>query len=134
MCSVETVEKDSFDIFIDRLLEAIIKKISGDDPQHKYDYLTKLKPDTVKSLAVLSDQQLDSTAECKFLGGNFPSFAPLSDFVTELAYWSPSKQGKRAEQVTATMISQETHVVPTVLNQMQQEKKKKDKEKNQNEN
>jgi hypothetical protein len=115
------------------VLKAIIKKISGDDPQRKYDYLTKLHADTVKSLACLSETQLDSTAECQFLGAHFPSLNPLASFVTELAFWSPSKQGKRAEQVTATMINQETHLIPTVLNQPVQGKKQKKEEKEQKE-
>lgn len=117
---------DVFDKFTEELLAAIIKKIAGDDPQHKYDFLTKLNDETVKSLAILSDSQLDSTAECHFLGSNFPSLTPLADLVKELAYWSPSKQGKRSDQVTATMISQETHVVPTIITQQQKDKKKKE--------
>lgn len=108
-------------------MQAIIKKISGDDPRQRYDFLTKLDEKTVKSLSNLSDLQLDSIAESEFLGNTFLSLSPLKNFAIGLAYWSPSKQGKRAEQVTATMISQETHVVPTVLSQQSQDKKKKDK-------
>jgi len=130
---MEKKETD-FDEQISRIIEAVIKRIEGgDDPRKKYDYLTKLDNDTVKSLAILSEGQLESIAECNFLGQFFPSLAPLQDFSKGLAEWSPSKAGKRAEQLTATMISQETHVIPTILNsQLQSDgKKKKDKEKNQ---
>ena len=121
----------NFDEIVNRFIEALIKKVEGgDDPRKKYDYLTKLDQDTVKSLAILSEGQLDSIAECGFLGKEFPSMDPLKTFSEGLAQWSPSKAGKRAEQLTATMISQETHVIPTILNsQLQSDsKKKKDKE------
>ena len=125
-------EPSEMDKQLDRIIEAVIKRIEGgDDPRKKYDYLTKLDHDTVKSLAILSEVQLESIAECGYLGGAFPSMIPLKDFSEGLAQWSPSKAGKRAEQLTATMISQETHVIPTILNsQLQSDgKKKKDKEK-----
>lgn len=123
-------EASVFNEQMNRVIEAIIKRIEGaDDPRKKYDYLTKLDDETVKSLAILSEGQLDSIAECNFLGYAFPSLMPLRNFAIGLAQFSPSKAGKRAEQLTATMISQETHVVPTVLSQMQESsKKKKDKE------
>lgn len=123
-------EPSEMDRQLDRIIEAVIKRIEGgDDPRKKYDYLTKLDKDTVKSLAILSEGQLDSIAECNFLGKAFPSMNPLKDFSEGLAQWSPSKAGKRAEQLTATMISQETHVVPAVLNsQLNDGKKSKGKE------
>lgn len=118
----------NFTDFIKRIADAVVKRIEGgDDPRRKYDYLTKLDPDTVKSLSNLSEGQLDSIAESCFLGDAFPSLLPLKDFAVGLAMWSPSKAGKRADQLTATMISQETHVVPTVLSQMNEAGKKKDK-------
>ena len=123
------MEDKTFTKYFERIIESVIKRIEGgDDPRRKYDYLTKLDEETVKSLANLSESQLDSMAECCFLGETFPSLMPLKDLAVELAKWSPSKGGKRAEQLTATMISQETHVVPTILNsQFQDGKKKKDK-------
>lgn len=112
----------------DRVIEAFIKKLEGgaEDPQRKYDYLTKLTPETVKSLAHLSEQQLNSMAECHFLGKHFPSLKPLADLALELAYWSPSKQGKRAEQLTATMLSrQDLQVIPYAMGQTTQDRKGK---------
>ena len=124
------MEDKTFTKYFERIIESVIKRIEGgDDPRRKYDYLTKLDEETMKSLANLSESQLDSMAECCWLGETFPSLMPLKDLVVELAKWSPSKGGKRAEQLTATMISQETHVVPTILNsQFQDGKKKKEKE------
>ena len=123
-------EPSEMDKQLERIIEAVIKRIEGgDDPRKKYDYLTKLDEETIKSLSNLTETQLDGMAECCWLGETFPSLMPLKDFVIELAHWTPSKAGKRAEQLTATMISQETHVIPTILNsQLQSDgKKKKDK-------
>lgn len=128
--SQQTKELDMDDA-IKRIIEAVIKRIEGgDDPRKKYDYLAKPDRETIQTLSVLSDSQLDSTAECCFMGDTFPSMAPLKTFVTGLAHWSPSKQGKRAEQITATMINQQTHVVPTMMGLPQSQnngQKKKDK-------
>lgn len=115
--------------FIDRVKEAVIKLIEGgDDPRRKYDYL--MDPPNIKTSSILSETQLDSVAECCFLGETFPSLEPLKNFSIELARWSPSKAGKGRDQLTATMISQETHVVPMALQQIndQSKQKKKDKE------
>jgi len=123
------LETKTFTKHFERVIEAVIKRIEGsEDPRRKYDYLTKLDDETVKSLANLSESQLDSMAECCFLGETFPSLMPLKEFAIGLAKWSPSKGGKRAEQLTATMISQETHVVPTILNAQSDSQKKKEKE------
>jgi hypothetical protein len=68
-------------------------------------------------------------AECCFLGEQFPSLFPLKQFAVELAKWSPSKGGKGREQLTAAMISTETHVVPMALQQISDKDKEKKKEK-----
>ncbi len=121
--------KDETEIPLQRIINAIVKRLEGDDQTGKYEYLTKPDKDNIKTLSVLSDSQLDSTAECCYLGSAFPSMSPLSKFVRGLAEWSPSKQGKRAEQLTATMIHQETNVIPTVLQTPSSPKKdKKEKE------
>lgn len=110
----------------ERIMEAIIKRIEGgDDPRRKYDYL--MDPPNIKTSSILTDVQLDSTAECCFLGEQFASLLPLKEFVVELANWSPSKKGTGREQLTATMISTETHVVPMAMQAMTSEKNKKDK-------
>lgn len=100
-----------FKEIIPRIVDAVVKRIEGgDDPRKKFDYLTKLDDDTVKSLSNLSEGQLDAIAESQYLGEAFPSLKPLADFSLHLAKWSPSKSGKRAEQLTATMISQTVNV------------------------
>jgi hypothetical protein len=119
----------------DRIVEAVIKRLEGgDDPRRKYDYL--MDPPNIKTSSILSDTQLDGVAESTFLGETFPSLEPLKAFSVELARWSPSKAGKAREQLTATMISQETHVIPTVLSQQAQaqsgKKDKKEKEAKEN--
>lgn len=122
---------EQFAELIERVVEAVIKRIEGgDDPRKKYDYLTKLDEQTLKSLAILTEGQMEGMAECDYLGGAFPSLLPLQQLTSSLAHWSPSKAGKRAEQLTATMISQETHVVPMALQQAVggEKKNKKDKE------
>lgn len=114
--------------FIERIKEAIIKRIEGgDDPRKKYDYL--MDPPNIKTSSILSEMQLDSVAECCFLGEQFPSLMPLKEFAVELARWSPSKAGKGREQLTATMISTETHVVPMAMQQITEKGKEKKKEK-----
>lgn len=114
--------------FIERAKEAIIKRIEGgEDPRRKYDYL--MDPPNIKTSSILSEMQLDSVAECCFLGEQFPSLYPLKEFSVELAKWSPSKGGKGREQLTATMISTETHVVPMALQQIAEKSKEKKKEK-----
>lgn len=125
-------KKSDFDTdeIVKRLLEAIVKRIEGgDDPRRKYDYLAKLDDETVQTLSTLTDNQIDSVAECAWLASAFPSMGPLDKFGNTLAHWSPSKQGKRADQITATMINQQTHVIPTLLNQPSQPNNKKEKSK-----
>lgn len=115
-----------------RVINAVLKRIEGgDDPRKKYDYLSKPDKDTIKTLSILTDQQVDSVAECVFLGRTFPSLMPLTDISLELAHWSPSKKGVGREQLTQTMISQETNIIPTVLNQPsgQNQKDKEQKQK-----
>lgn len=130
MAQPQTQSNIDLDNMVKRIFEAIIKRLEGgDDPRAKYDYLAKLDKDTLQTLAVLSDSQLDSTAECCFMGNTFPSMAPLKVFVEGLAHWSPSKQGKRADLITSAMINQETHVVPTTLALPSQSNEKKKKEK-----
>lgn len=115
----------------ERVVEAVIKRLEGgDDPRRKYDYL--MDPPNIKTSSILSDTQLDGVAESTFLGETFPSLEPLKAFSVELARWSPSKAGKAREQLTATMISQETHVVPTMISQQAQSGKKDKKEEKQN--
>jgi hypothetical protein len=119
--------KDETEIPLQRIINAIVKRLEGDDQTGKYEYLTKPDKDNIKTLSVLSDSQLDSTAECCYLGSAFPSMSPLSKFVRGLAEWSPSKQGKRAEQLTATMIHQENSIIPTILQTPGTTNQKKDK-------
>lgn len=129
---VDVMSKTDIDMdeIVNRILLAVVKMLEGgDDPQRKYDNLTKMNHDTVKTMANLSETQIDSAAESSFLGNTFLSLTPLKIFAVGHAQWSPSKQGKRAEQVTATMISQETHLVPTLLEQQKKDKKnRKEKE------
>lgn len=126
--NIEEKPDPEMDNYVHKILNAIIKGIEGDDQTGKYDYLTKPDHNNIKTLSVLSESQLDSTAECCFLGQSFPSMSPLANFVKGLAEWSPSKQGKRAEQLTATMIHTETSVIPTVIQQASNSKKDKKKE------
>lgn len=102
---------------IPRMLNALIKRIEGgDDIQSKLDYIAKLGPDTKKTLADLNDSQIESCAECEYLAGAFPSLRGLQVLTGGIAEWSPSKNGKRAEQVAATMTHNEAHIIPTVFN------------------
>lgn len=126
----DTQPDTEMDLLIKRATNALIKRMEGEDQTGKYDYLSKPDRENIKTLSVLSESQLDSTAECCFLGQSFPSMAPLANFVKGLAEWSPSKQGKRAEQLTATMIHTETNVIPTVLTQQTNSKKDKKKDDN----
>lgn len=123
-----TQQNTEIDSLIKRVANALIKRMEGDDQTGKYDYLSKPDKENIKTLSVLSESQLDSTAECCFLGQSFPSMSPLANLVRGLAEWSPSKQGKRAEQLTATMIHTETSVIPTVIQQANNSKKDKKKE------
>ena len=117
---------------VKRIVNAIIKRIEGnDDPRHKYDYLTKPDTDNIKTMSVLAEGQVDSVAECSFLGASFPSLYPLASLSTTYAAWSPSKQGKRADQLTATMIQKEQSIIPTVLTAPTSNKKEKKKEEKQ---
>ena len=110
-----------------RILEAIIKRIEGgDDPRRKFDYL--MDPPNVKTSSILSEAQVDSVAECCYLGESFPSLLPLKNFSIELAKWSPSKAGKGREQLTATMINETTHVVPMAMQAAATTQNKKEKE------
>lgn len=124
----------NYDEIVKRLVEAVIKRLEGgDDPRKKYDYLAKLDDETLKTMSVLTESQIDSVAECSWLASTFPSMMPLKNFGESLAGWSPSKGGRRADQVTATMISQETHVVPQLINSNpakpdNKKEKKKDKD------
>lgn len=114
----EAPQKNSIDYdgLISEIIKAVVSRIKGDDGEMgKYDYLTKPDDKNIKTMSVLSESQLDSTAECNFLGSTFPTFSPLRNFTRELAQWSPSKQGKRADQLTAAMIKTETNVIPTVM-------------------
>ena len=126
---MEAQQKQRFDIkqYLFDFLQSIKKIIEGgDDPRRKYDYL--MDPPNIKTSSILTEGQLDSVAECVFLGDNFPSLVPLKKFSEELAGWTPSKAGKGREQLTATMISTETHVVPMALQQITDKSKKKEKE------
>lgn len=119
--------------FFKRIMEAIIHRIEGnDDPTQKYDYL--MDPPNIKTSAILSDSQVESVAESCYLGATFPSMQPLAQLSVELANWSPSKQGKAREQLTATMIGIETNVVPTVLQAPASSGGKKEKKEKQEEN
>lgn len=119
----------------DRLLEAIIKKIEGNnDFKQKADLLVKSNPDTIKTMSDLSDQQVDAIATAQWIGENFPSMKPLQDLMMSHAAWSPSKKGERAKQLTATMISEKTSVVPMALQpQMAGNPTKKSKKENERE-
>lgn len=113
---------------IDRIFEAIIKRIEGqDDPRKKFDYL--MDPPNIKTSAILSEQQLDSVAECCWLGESFPSLLPLKFLAVELANWSPSKTGKGRDQLTATMISEHKEIIPMTVSQILDKKDKKKREK-----
>lgn len=102
---------------IPRMLNALIKRIEGgDDIKSKLDYIAKLDDDTKKSLADLTESQIESCAECDYLAGSFPSLRGLQTLTGNVAKWSPSKNGKRAEQVAATMTHNESHIIPTVFN------------------
>lgn len=107
-----------------RILEAVIKRIEGqDDPRRKFDYL--MDPPNIKTSSILTETQLDSVAECCWLGETFPSLEPLKFLAVELAKWSPSKTGKGREQLTATMITEKQSIIPMSINQMLDGKKKK---------
>lgn len=102
---------------IPRMLNALIKRIEGgDDTKAKLDYLAKLDDETKKSLANLTDSQIESCAECDYLASSFPSMRGLQTLTGNIAVWSPSKGGKRAEQITATMTHNESSIIPTVFN------------------
>lgn len=109
----------------DRIIEAIIRKIEGsNDFKQKAELLVKSNPETVKTMSDLSEAQIDGIATAQWVGAQFPSMKPLATLTLEFAAWSPSKKGERAKQLTATMISEHTNVVPTVLQPLQQQKKK----------
>lgn len=110
--------------------EALLRKLQGgDDSRQKYDYQTKPDDKSIKSLSILSEIKVDSISECCFMGEAFPSFIDLKGFSIQNAFWSPSKQGKGREQLTATMIGIETHIVPMAMQQLTDNKdKKKEKE------
>lgn len=111
-----------------RILDAIIKRIEGqDDPRRKFDYL--MNPPNIKTSAILTESQLDSVAECTWLGEQFPSLLPLKLLAVELANWSPSKAGKGREQLTATMISEHKEIIPMSVSQLIDKKDKKKREK-----
>ena len=122
------MEKTQPKSMVDRILEAIIKRIEGqDDPKKKFDYL--MDPPNIKTSAILTESQLDSVAECCWLGESFPSLLPLKQLAVELANWSPSKTGKGREQLTATMISEHKEIIPMSVSQLIEKKDKKKKEK-----
>lgn len=123
----KTEHKFNLQQYLIDILQSIKKIIEGgDDPRRKYDYL--MDPPNIKTSSILTEGQLDSVAECCFLGNHFPSLTLLKTFSEELAGWTPSKAGKGREQLTATMISTETHVVPMALQQLTDKTKKKEKE------
>lgn len=127
MSQKEKKQLDMDEVLYD-IVKAVVARIKGDDGEMgKYDYLTKPDKENIKTMSDLTDSQLDSNAECGFLGEAFPSFSPLRSFTRELAGWSPSRKGKRAEQLTAAMIKTETNVIPTVMNAPAPAKKEKDK-------
>lgn len=113
---------------IDRILDAVIKRIEGtDDPRRKFDYL--MDPPNIKTSSILGEIQVDSVSECCWLGETFPSLGPLKQLSIELAKWSPSKTGKGREQLTATMISEHKEIIPMSITQLtKKEQKKKEKE------
>ena len=111
-----------------KILDAIIKRIEGgEDPRRKFDYL--MDPPNIKTSAILSETQLDSVAECNFLGDQFPSLLPLKQLAVELAKWSPSKTGKGREQLTAAMITEHREIIPMSVSQLIEKKDKAKKEK-----
>ncbi len=115
----------------DRLLEAIIKRIEGNnDFKQKADLLVRSNIDTVKTMSDLSENQIEAIASSQWIGEQFPSMKPLAELLKEHAFWSPSKKGERAKQLTATMISEHTNVVPMALQPSMQgnPKQKKNKE------
>lgn len=100
----------------DRLLEAIIKRIEGsNDFKQKSDLLVKSNPATIKTMSDLSETQIDAISTGVWIGDQFASMKPLQSLMLEFAAWSPSKKGERAKQLTATMISEHTNVVPMAL-------------------
>jgi hypothetical protein len=119
----------------DRLLEAIIRRIEGtNDFKQKAELLVKSNPETIKSMSDLSENQVDAIATAQWVGLQFPSMKPLATLMTEFAAWSPSKKGERAKQLTATMISEHTNVIPMALqpnmqgNQNKKERKESEKQ------
>jgi hypothetical protein len=116
----------------ERLFDAIIRKIEGNnDFKQKADLLVKTNKDTIKTMSDLSEQQVDAIATGQWVGKQFPSMKPLAELMLEFAAWSPSKKGERAKQLTATMISEHTSVIPMALQpnmQGNQQKQKKEKE------
>ena len=126
------MSKEEKKSLFDRIMEAVVKRIEGqDDPKKKFDYL--MDPPNVKTSSILSDTQLDSVAESSWLGDSFPSLMPLKELAVELAVWSPSKTGKGREQLTATMISEHKEILPMAFQNVSGEKKKKKKEKEETE-
>lgn len=119
----------------DRMIEAIIRRIEGTDNfKQKAELLVKENPETIKAMSDLSEQQVDAIATAQWVGNQFPSMKPLATLMMDFAAWSPSKKGERAKQLTATMISEHTSVVPMALqpNMAGKESKKKKDEKNEN--
>ena len=116
---------------VKRFVDAIIKKIEGNnDFKQKAELLVKTNPETMKAMSDLSEQQVDAISTAVWAGEQFPSLKPLSQLMTEMAAWSPSKKGERAKQLTATMISEHTSVVPMALQpNMQGNQKGKEKTK-----
>lgn len=128
MSKTEKTKHRTIQEFVDEFLDALIYKIKGgDDPRRKFDYL--MNPPNIKTSAILTESQLDSVAECCWLGESFPSLLPLKQLAVELANWSPSKTGKGREQLTATMISEHKEIIPMSVSQLIDKKDKKKKEK-----
>ena len=121
-------EPFSWEKYIQDILVAVKRRIEGsDDPRRKFDYL--MDPANIKTSSILTEMQLDSVAECTWLGETFPSLEPLKDLSVELAKWSPSRTGKGRDQLTATMISEHKEIIPMSIQQLtSKEKKKKEKE------
>jgi hypothetical protein len=116
----------------ERLFDAIIRKIEGNnDFKQKADLLVKTDKNTIKTMSDLSEQQVDAIATGQWVGKQFPSMKPLAELMLEFAAWSPSKKGERAKQLTATMISEHTSVIPMALQpNMQGNQTKKNKKEN----
>lgn len=97
--------------FATRVKEAIIRKIEGaKDIKRKLDYL--MKPEFLETSAVLTESQLQGIAECTWLGKNFKSLEPLSDFARELALWSPSKGGRGRDDAINIFATEKAEGLP----------------------